>query len=114
MAGKQITNSVKSIKVALTIKSKSTKDAKFYFDSTAYVYMTYDRLLFGIYSEVQLFLISMADNSKMKVLGEDTVFVIVMIDDETPRSISSTVFIPLTWNIIFSQSIPSRKPVIKS
>lgn len=114
MAGKKITNSVKSIKVALTIISKSTKDAGFYCDSAADVYMTYNHLLFSIYNEAQLFLIPMANNSKLKVLGKDNVFLIVMIDDEAPKSISSTFFIPLTWNIIFSQSVPSRKPVTES
>ncbi len=42
------------MKVALTVNSKSTKDAEFYHDSAPNVHMTDDRLLFSTYSEVQL------------------------------------------------------------
>ncbi len=48
MAGERIAKSVKSMKVALTINLKLTKDAEFYLDSAADVQMTYDRLLFRI------------------------------------------------------------------
>ncbi len=82
MAGKRIATSVKSMKVALTVNSKSTKDAGFYLDSAADVHKTYDRLLFSTYSEVQLSPIRMADNSKLRVLGKGTVSLTVMIDDE--------------------------------
>ena len=47
MAGERIAKSVKSMKVALTVNSKSTKDAGFYLDSAADVHMTYDRSLFS-------------------------------------------------------------------
>ncbi len=82
MAGERIAKSVKSIKVALTVNSKSTKDAEFYLDFTADVHMTYDRLLFNKYSQVQLSSIQMADNSKLRVLGKGIVFLIVIIDGE--------------------------------
>ena len=52
MAGKKIAKSVKSMKIALTVNSKLTKDEEFYLDSAADVYMTYDCSLFSIYSEV--------------------------------------------------------------
>ncbi len=54
MAGEKIAKSVKSMKVELTVNFNSTKDAGFYLDSAADVHMTYDRLLFSTYSEVQL------------------------------------------------------------
>ncbi len=65
MSGKRIAKSIKSMKVALTINSKSSKDEGFYLDSSADVHMTYDRLLFSIYSEVQVFFIQKDDNSKL-------------------------------------------------
>ncbi len=52
MAGERIAKSVKSMKVALNVNSKLTKDAGFYLDSAAGVHMTYDRLLFSTYIEV--------------------------------------------------------------
>ena len=52
MAGKRIAKSVKSMKVALTMNWKSTKDAGFYLDSAADVHITYNHLLFSKYSEV--------------------------------------------------------------
>ncbi len=72
-----------SMKVALTVNSKSTKDARFYLDSAANVHITYDCLSFSTYSEVQLSPIRMADNSKLRVLGKGTVSFTVMIDVET-------------------------------
>ena len=47
MAGQRIAKSVKSMKVALTVNSKSTKNAGFYLDSAADDHMTYNRLLFS-------------------------------------------------------------------
>ncbi len=82
MAGKRIAKSVKSMKVTLTVNSKSTKDARSNLDSVADVHMTYDRLLFSIYSEVQISPIQIADNSKLRVLDKGTIFLTVMIDDE--------------------------------
>ena len=82
MAGKRIAKSVKSMKVTLTVNSKSTKDARSNLDSVADVHMTYDRLLFSIYSEVQISPIRIADNSKLRVLDKGTIFLTVMIDDE--------------------------------
>ncbi len=42
--------------------------------------MTYDRSLFSTYSEVQLSPIRIADNSKLRIVGENIVFLPVMID----------------------------------
>ena len=83
MAGEGIAKSIMTMKVAMTVNSKSTQDARFYFDSAADDYMTYDRLLFSKSSEVQLSQISMADNSKLRVLSKGTVSPKVMIDGET-------------------------------
>ncbi len=80
MADKRRAKSVKSMKVALTVNSKSIKDAGFYFASTADVHITYNRLLFSKYSEVQLSHIQMADNLKLKVLSKGTVSLKVIID----------------------------------
>ncbi len=83
MANERIAKSVKSMKVALTVNSKSTKDAGFYLDSAVDVHMSYNRLLFSKYNEVWLSPIRMADNSKLRVLGKSTVSLTVMIDGET-------------------------------
>ena len=80
MADKRRAKSVKSMKVALTVNSKSIEDAGFYFASTADVHITYNRLLFSKYSEVQLSHIQMADNLKLKVLSKGTVSLKVIID----------------------------------
>ncbi len=70
------------MKVALTVNSKTTKDARFYLDSATDAHMTYDRLIFSTYSEVRLSSIRMANNSKLRFLGKDTVSLTVMIDSE--------------------------------
>ncbi len=62
MVGEKIAKSVKSMKVALIVNSKWTKDVGFHLGSSANGHMTYDRLLFSKYSEVQFSFIPMADN----------------------------------------------------
>ncbi len=71
------------MKVTLTANSKSTQYARFYLDSAADVHMTYNRLLFSKYSKIQLFPFQIADNSKRRVMGKDTVSLTVIIDGET-------------------------------
>ncbi len=72
--------SVKSIKVALNVHFKLTKDEGFYLDSASDLYI-YDRLLYRKFSEIQFHSIRMAYNSKLKVLGKSTVSHTAMIDD---------------------------------
>ncbi len=70
------------MKVALPLNCKLIKDAGFYFDFAAYVHVIYDCSLFSKYSEVQLFLIRIADNSIVRVLFKATFSLKVMIDSE--------------------------------
>ncbi len=55
--------------VALTVNNKSTKDMRFYLDAAANVYITYNRSLFGKYSEVRIFPIWMFNNSNQRIWG---------------------------------------------
>ncbi len=85
MTGEKIAKSIKSMKVAPTVNSNSIENARFHLYLASDVYMTYDSLLFSIYSKIKLFLIWIADSSKLRVLGKNNIFLKVMIDSEALR-----------------------------
>ncbi len=68
--------------VGMTFYFKSTKDAGFYLDFASNIDMTYDFLLFIIYSEVLFSPIRITDNSKRRVFGKNTVSLTIIIDDK--------------------------------